>query len=68
MHKTRLYSVLAAFDAERQRWIASGQAHYESEEVGAELGEEPRLQPASTASKETSPATSGRCRSRPAAR
>ena len=28
----------AAFDAERQRWIASGQAHYESEEVAADLG------------------------------
>lgn len=30
----------AAFDAERQRWIASGQAHYESEEVVAELGDD----------------------------
>ena len=28
-----------AFAAERQRWIDSGQAHYESEEVLAELGE-----------------------------
>lgn len=43
MHKTRLCSVLAAFDAERQRWIASGQAHYESEEVVAELGEDAQL-------------------------
>ncbi|MBD9424070.1 urea carboxylase [Pseudomonas sp. PDM15] len=33
----------AAFDAERQRWIASGQAHYESEEVVAELGEDAPL-------------------------
>ena len=29
----------AAFNAERQRWITSGQAHYESEEVVAELGD-----------------------------
>ncbi|WNF48134.1 urea carboxylase [Pseudomonas sp. SG20056] len=28
----------AAFDAERQRWIESGQAHFESEEVAADLG------------------------------
>ncbi len=33
----------AAFDAERQRWIASGQAHYESEEVLAELGDDAPL-------------------------
>lgn len=33
----------AAFDAERQRWIASGQAHFESEEVVAELGEDAPL-------------------------
>ena len=33
----------AAFDAERQRWIASGQAHYESEEVAADLGEDAPL-------------------------
>ncbi|HBM10799.1 urea carboxylase [Pseudomonas sp. Choline-3u-10] len=33
----------AAFDAERQRWIASGQAHFESEEVAAELGEDAPL-------------------------
>ncbi|MEK1906774.1 MAG: biotin/lipoyl-containing protein, partial [Pseudomonas sp.] len=33
----------AAFDAERQRWIASGQAHYESEEVVAELGDDAPL-------------------------
>jgi urea carboxylase len=32
-----------AFDAERQRWIASGQAHFESEEVAAELGEDAPL-------------------------
>ncbi|WP_339412264.1 urea carboxylase [Pseudomonas sp. EA_35y_Pfl2_R5] len=32
-----------AFDAERQRWIASGQAHYESEEVAADLGEDAPL-------------------------
>ncbi|SDG98216.1 urea carboxylase [Pseudomonas benzenivorans] len=30
----------AAFDGERQRWIASGQAHYDSEEVAADLGED----------------------------
>lgn len=33
----------AAFDAERQRWIASGQAHYESEEVVVELGDDAPL-------------------------
>ncbi|UUY06710.1 urea carboxylase [Pseudomonas sp. J452] len=33
----------AAFDAERQRWIASGQAHYESEEVVAELDDDAPL-------------------------
>ncbi|AZZ45577.1 urea carboxylase [Pseudomonadaceae bacterium SI-3] len=33
----------AAFDAERQRWIASGQSHFESEEVAAELGEDAPL-------------------------
>ncbi|MCP1602968.1 urea carboxylase [Pseudomonas citronellolis] len=33
----------AAFDAERQRWIASGQAHFESEEVAPELGEDAPL-------------------------
>ncbi|MBE7373500.1 urea carboxylase [Pseudomonas lopnurensis] len=33
----------AAFDAERQRWIASGQAHFESEEVAADLGEDTPL-------------------------
>ncbi|CDF85526.1 Urea amidolyase [Pseudomonas knackmussii B13] len=34
----------AAFDAERQRWIASGQAHFESEEVAPELGEDAPLE------------------------
>ncbi len=29
----------AAFDAERQRWIESGQAHFDSEEVAADIGE-----------------------------
>ncbi len=33
----------AAFDAERQRWIESGQAHFESEEVAADLGEDTPL-------------------------
>ncbi|SEJ83541.1 urea carboxylase [Pseudomonas linyingensis] len=33
----------AAFDAERQRWIASGQAHFECEEVGPDLGEDAPL-------------------------
>lgn len=33
----------AAFDAERQRWIASGQAHFESEETTADLGEDAPL-------------------------
>ncbi len=33
----------AAFDAERQRWIESGQAHFESEEVVADLGEDAPL-------------------------
>lgn len=33
----------AAFDAERQRWIESGQAHYESEEVAPELGDDAPL-------------------------
>ncbi|MAL93080.1 MAG: urea carboxylase, partial [Pseudomonas sp.] len=32
-----------AFDAERQRWIESGQAHFESEEVAAALGEDAPL-------------------------
>jgi len=30
----------AAFDAERQRWIESGQAHFESQEVAADLAED----------------------------
>ena len=30
----------AAFDAERQRWIESGQAHFESEDVAIDLGED----------------------------
>ncbi|MGE4407130.1 urea carboxylase [Pseudomonas sp.] len=33
----------AAFDAERQRWIESGQAHFDSEEVAADLGEDAPL-------------------------
>ncbi|MWV13236.1 urea carboxylase [Pseudomonas sp. R-28-1W-6] len=33
----------AAFDAERQRWIASGQAHFEVEEVGPDVGEDTQL-------------------------
>ena len=33
----------AAFGAERQRWIESGQAHFESEEVALELGEDTPL-------------------------
>jgi urea carboxylase len=33
----------AAFAAERQRWIESGQAHFEVEEVGPELGEDAPL-------------------------
>jgi urea carboxylase len=33
----------AAFDAERQRWIASGQAHFESEETTIDLGEDAPL-------------------------
>ncbi|MCQ4261410.1 urea carboxylase [Stutzerimonas stutzeri] len=33
----------AAFDAERQRWIESGQAHFESEEIVADLGEDTPL-------------------------
>lgn len=33
----------AAFDAERQRWIESGQAHFESEEVCPDLGEDAPL-------------------------
>ncbi|MCG4451700.1 urea carboxylase [Pseudomonas sp. MMS21-TM103] len=32
-----------AFDAERQRWIASGQAHFDSEEVVPDLGEDAPL-------------------------
>ncbi len=32
-----------AFDAERQRWIESGQAHFESEEIAADLGEDAAL-------------------------
>ncbi|MFG0381156.1 urea carboxylase [Pseudomonas sp. zbq_18] len=33
----------AAFDAERQRWIESGQAHFEVEETAAELGDDAPL-------------------------
>ena len=33
----------AAFDAERQRWIATGQAHFEAEEVVADIGEDAPL-------------------------
>lgn len=33
----------AAFDAERQRWIESGQAHFDSEEVVPELGDDAPL-------------------------
>ncbi|MCP1649119.1 5-oxoprolinase/urea amidolyase family protein [Pseudomonas nitroreducens] len=33
----------AAFDAERQRWIASGQAHFESEEAAIDTGEDAPL-------------------------
>jgi urea carboxylase len=32
-----------AFDAERQRWIASGQAHFENEETTVDLGEDAPL-------------------------
>ncbi|MEN0108417.1 MAG: carboxyltransferase domain-containing protein, partial [Pseudomonas sp.] len=32
-----------AFNAERERWIASGQAHFDSEEAVAELGEDAPL-------------------------
>ncbi|MCY1441217.1 urea carboxylase [compost metagenome] len=33
----------AAFNAERERWIASGQAHFESDDVAPELGEDAPL-------------------------
>ncbi|MCP1626969.1 urea carboxylase [Pseudomonas nitroreducens] len=33
----------AAFDAERERWIASGQAHFESEEAAVDTGEDAPL-------------------------
>ncbi|AOE86902.1 urea carboxylase [Pseudomonas sp. TCU-HL1] len=33
----------SAFNAERERWIASGQAHFDSEEVAADLGEDAPL-------------------------
>ena len=33
----------SAFDAERQRWIESGQAHFDSEEVAPELGDDAPL-------------------------
>ncbi|MDO9599594.1 MAG: urea carboxylase [Azoarcus sp.] len=33
----------AAFNAERERWIATGQAHFEAEEVAADLGEDAPL-------------------------
>ncbi|AYF87955.1 urea carboxylase [Pseudomonas sp. DY-1] len=33
----------AAFNAERERWIASGQAHFDSEEIAADLGEDTPL-------------------------
>ncbi|CAM5319098.1 urea carboxylase [Thauera mechernichensis] len=33
----------AAFDAERERWIASGQAHFEAEDVAPDLGEDAAL-------------------------
>ena len=32
-----------AFDAERQRWIESGQAHFDSEEIAPDLGEDAPL-------------------------
>jgi urea carboxylase len=35
----------AAFNAERERWIASGQAHFESEETAVELAEDAPLAP-----------------------
>ncbi len=35
----------SAFNAERERWIASGQAHFDSQEEGTGLPEESRLQP-----------------------
>ncbi|MFF7706603.1 urea carboxylase [Pseudomonas sp. NPDC007930] len=38
----------AAFEAERQRWIASGQAHFESEEAATDNAEEAPLLPAHT--------------------
>jgi len=33
----------AAFDAERERWIASGQAHFESDEAAIDIGEDAPL-------------------------
>lgn len=33
----------AAFNAERERWITSGQAHFDSEEIAADLGEDAPL-------------------------
>jgi urea carboxylase len=35
----------SAFNAERERWIASGQAHFESTEAAVDAGEEAPLQP-----------------------
>ncbi|MDT4862241.1 urea carboxylase [compost metagenome] len=35
----------AAFNAERERWIASGQAHFDSEELAPDLGDDAPLAP-----------------------
>ncbi len=50
------------FDAERERWIATGQAHFEEGEVAPDVGEDEAAgRTASTRSTATSPATCGRC-------
>lgn len=52
----------AAFDAERQRWIDTGQAHFESDDTAAGAPRPKRRCPkAATAWKAISPATCGRC-------
>jgi urea carboxylase len=49
-----------AFAAERDRWIASGQAHFDSSDVIADEGTMPRSGPGKAASTARFPATSGR--------
>ncbi|VTM44437.1 Urea carboxylase [Klebsiella quasipneumoniae] len=57
-----------AFNDERERWIASGQAHFDSQESATEEAGDAPLQPGNRGWKARYPAICGRCRPRPAAR